>query len=64
MAYQVNACRPTAGVGGSFDSRTVGPFQSRRIAEDAAARLVDDPRRWAKIEIATIEVDTGEDDNA
>lgn len=32
--YQVNATHPTAGTGSSMDSRTVGPFESRKIAED------------------------------
>ena len=52
--YEVQAYGPTTG--GSMDSRHVGPFESRRIAEDAAARLVDDPRRWANIVIVTVEV--------
>ena len=55
--YEVQAYGPTAGVGSSMDSRKVGPFESRRVAEDAAARLVDDPRRWKNIVIVTVEAD-------
>ena len=39
----------------SATSPTVGPFKSRRAAEDAAARLVDDPRRYASIVIEEAE---------
>lgn len=49
--YTVIATQPTSGVGSSFDSREIGPFATRRAAEDAAARLVDDPRRYARIRI-------------
>jgi hypothetical protein len=53
--YEVHARIPSTGVGSSFDSRRVGPFESRRLAEEAAARMVDDPRRWQKIEIVTLD---------
>jgi hypothetical protein len=52
--YRVVATRPTAGPGSSMDSREVGPFESRRLAEEAASRMVDDPRRWGRIEVEEV----------
>lgn len=51
--YRVVASGPQGGAGSSLDSRRIGPFFRRGAAEDAAARLVDDPRRYERINIIT-----------
>lgn len=57
MRYLVVATSPQLGTGNSMDSREVGPFESRRIAEEAAVHMVDDPRRYASIRIIEIDID-------
>ena len=49
--YKVVAGLPFGGYGSSADTRSVGPFESRRLAEDAAARMVTDSRQWGSIRI-------------
>lgn len=49
--FTVIASAPRGEKAQPYWEREIGPFESRRIAEDAAARLVDDPARYGKIEI-------------
>ncbi len=55
VQWMVKASEPTCGFYNASDTREVGPFSSHARAEDAAARLVDDPRRFAKIEIVPVD---------